>query len=88
MRRYTQTVRGVLQHWAVFMPGSEFKPQECSPAENPEQGTPVKRLTVLSHLHSCEEVGHCQLSSNIRDYYYMWLRSVHVQAYMSVCSRT
>lgn len=49
MRRCTQTVRGVLQHWAVFMPGSEFKPQDSSPAENPEQGTPVKRLIVLSH---------------------------------------
>lgn len=32
-------------------------------------------------LCSREAAGHCQLSSNIHDYYhYMWLWSVHVQA--------
>lgn len=42
-------LRSVLQHRAVFTPGSEFKFQECSTAENPEQETSVKWLTVLSH---------------------------------------
>lgn len=31
-----------------------------------------------------EEVGRCHVSSNVCDYYHMWLWSVHIQAYMGV----
>lgn len=34
--------RSVLQHQAAFTPGSGFKSQLCSPAESPENVTPVK----------------------------------------------
>lgn len=79
--------RSVLQHQAVFTPASGFKSQLCSPAESPENVTPVKWAD--SCARSCRGgtlPAFCQQKRQPLLLCALWLHSVCVRGHMRVCT--